>query len=109
MMFVGRPSWRRQANVLGVTVIGVVVAVSTVGCVNPATNFRVVEKDTLYRSGQMSPRQLRRAIQRHELGAVINLRGSTPAEEWYVEERAVCREQGVAHHDFGWLRRLRGQ
>jgi len=74
----------------------------TAGCVNPATNFRVVEKGRVYRSGQMNEHQLKRKVRKHDIKTVINLRGEESDDEWYVRERAVCEEEGAAHYSFDW-------
>lgn len=43
---------------------------------SPPRRFAAVEPGVLYRSGQPSPRQLARLIERYRLRTVINLRGS---------------------------------
>ena len=72
------------------------------GCLSVRGNLRAVEADALYRSGQLSAPALDRVIERRGIRTVINLRGPTPAESWYREERDRCDAQGVAHCDFDW-------
>ncbi|HIJ64490.1 MAG TPA: hypothetical protein HPP77_00960 [Candidatus Hydrogenedentes bacterium] len=79
----------------------------TLGCARLADNFRTVDDGSFYRSGQMPASRLARIIRKHNIRAVINLRGNQPGEEWYREEKAACDALGVAYMDLGWsMRRL---
>lgn len=62
--------------------------------------FHVVCVGDLYRSGQLSPGQLRRLSKRHHIRSIVNLRGSNPGKLWYDREVAVARELGIDHIDF---------
>jgi protein tyrosine/serine phosphatase len=72
------------------------------GCAYLHGNFRAVEEGRFYRSGQMSPGQLRAKTIRCEIGTVINLRGANPGVDWYEAERAVCAALGAKHYDLDW-------
>jgi protein tyrosine phosphatase (PTP) superfamily phosphohydrolase (DUF442 family) len=76
--------------------------ISQSGCVYLDHNFRPVEREALYRSGQMPDHRLAQFINSHGIRTVVNLRGVAPGEPWYQEERAVCDGLGVAHHDLAW-------
>ncbi len=72
------------------------------GCALLNGNFRTVEPQAFYRSGQLDPQHLERVIERHDIRTVINLRGEHPEEAWYREETAVCAAAGVEHHSLQW-------
>lgn len=62
-------------------------------------NFHTVLPGRVFRSGQPGPESLRGSIARYHLSAVINLRGSNPAEAWYQDECRVAARAGVRHYD----------
>jgi protein tyrosine/serine phosphatase len=62
-------------------------------------NFHTVLAGELYRSGQMGPDQLARAVQEYGIKSILNLRGSDPAT-WYQQEMAMAGQLGVRHYDF---------
>jgi hypothetical protein len=62
-------------------------------------NFGVVEPDRVYRSAQPDG-DFRRLAARYHLASVLNLRGGTPDDAWYVEEVSATRESGIAFYDF---------
>jgi protein tyrosine phosphatase (PTP) superfamily phosphohydrolase (DUF442 family) len=78
------------------------VLCASTGCAQSNHNFRAVESGRFYRSGQMGGASLARALSRHHIRTVINLRGAHPEEAWYQEELRVCAALGVTHHDFSW-------
>jgi protein tyrosine phosphatase (PTP) superfamily phosphohydrolase (DUF442 family) len=61
-----------------------------------------VEQGRFYRSGQMTPGELRAFIRKQGVRTVINLRGCHPEEEWYRGEIAVCASLAVKHYDLMW-------
>jgi protein tyrosine phosphatase (PTP) superfamily phosphohydrolase (DUF442 family) len=61
-------------------------------------NYHTVIQGTLYRSAQVSDRELSDYIQRDRLATVINLREDTDAT-WRKKEKAVCRRNNVKHID----------
>ena len=82
----------------------VILATVAPGCAYLDSNFRTVQPDAFYRSGQMSAARLAKAIEDHGIATVINLRGASD-EPWYVEELGVCDAAGVAHYDLDWTKR----
>ena len=85
------------------TVLALLVGLGS-GCLCVRANLRAVEPNAFYRSGQLSPAALQRIVKRRGIRTVINLRGATPHESWYREERDRCAALGIAHHDFSWSR-----
>ena len=71
-------------------------------CVYLDHNFREVEPDRMYRSGQMPDHRLGRFINEHGIQTVVNLRGESPDEDWYTEEVALCAGLDVAHYNLDW-------
>ncbi|MDR3635212.1 MAG: tyrosine-protein phosphatase [Isosphaeraceae bacterium] len=85
-------------------VLGTVLALLTppLGFVtwNLATdNFATVESGTLYRSGQMDPAGLGRAIRAHAIKTVLNLRGSHSEQVWYRGEQKATLDAGATQVD----------
>lgn len=62
-------------------------------------NYHTVLRGELYRSGQLSARQLEEHIQHDGIRSIINLRGAAPRDAWYRQELAVARDLGVVHSD----------
>ena len=69
----------------------VVCGIGIVGC----AAVQPVERQALYRSGQLSARRLDEAIRTEKIKTVVNLRGFRPEEPWYREESETCRRNGV--------------
>jgi protein tyrosine/serine phosphatase len=72
------------------------------GCAHLKGNLQTVEPGAYYRSGQMDATTLDITIRRHGIKTVVNLRGESPHESWYRDERTLCSSLGVAHHDLDW-------
>ena len=68
-------------------------------------NLDVVDPGRLYRSAQMDPADIEKAIRLFKLRTVVNLRGANPGHAWYQEERDVCRRLRVGHLDIQWSAR----
>ncbi|WP_245427573.1 dual specificity protein phosphatase family protein [Pleomorphomonas carboxyditropha] len=62
-------------------------------------NFHRVLAGELYRSGQMSDKDLAIHIRTHGIRSVLNLRGAQPKQSWYVSEVGVSQALGVRHYD----------
>jgi protein tyrosine phosphatase (PTP) superfamily phosphohydrolase (DUF442 family) len=91
-------SWKLQHAVAAVLFAMMGVA----GCLTVQGNFRCVEPNAFYRSAQMPAGRLERVIARYGIQTVINLRGASPEEDWYIEEVTACAENGVQHHSLAW-------
>ena len=59
-----------------------------------------VRPATVYRSGQLSPSGLSRAIREHGIKTVLNLRGENPDQSWYRDERRTTVSEGATQIDF---------
>jgi uncharacterized protein (TIGR01244 family) len=62
-------------------------------------NFHTVSPGQIYRSAQMTPDALSRAVQQHGIKTVVNLRGNVE-EDWYNAETNASAKLGVKHYDF---------
>ncbi|MGL4465808.1 MAG: hypothetical protein ACRC1K_26955 [Planctomycetia bacterium] len=71
---------------------------SLVGC-SAFQPVRPVEEGALYRSGQLSSKQLENAIGEQKIRTVVNLRGVQPGARWYKDEVEVCEKNQVEHVD----------
>ena len=64
------------------------------------SNFAEVIPGEVYKSAQMTDRQLRETIEEYGIKVVINLRGEKD-EAWYEQEKRLCAEEGVTLVDIG--------
>lgn len=90
------PRRRRRRLWLIPTFVLVVVAVAATWLL---TSMRILEvvPETVFRSRQLDPAELRKVADRYRIQTVISLRGSGDDSDWLGDERAVCRELGIAH------------
>ena len=80
----------------------VVILVATSGCVVFNGNFRTVQDQAFFRSGQLRAKALERRIEQHNIRTVVNLRTAAPEESWYQTEVEICQALGAVHHDIPW-------
>lgn len=78
----------------------VVALAGYLGVLQLTGNFHEVVPGGLYRSAQVTPDMLERAVRDHGLRSVLNLRGAAPDRDWYQAERAAEAELGLVHRDF---------
>lgn len=62
-------------------------------------NFHTVEKNKLYRSGQLSSKRLKHYIAKYGIKTVINLRGKHPELAWWQNEHNITRQCGAVLHN----------
>lgn len=62
-------------------------------------NLHIVYNGQLYRSAQPSTAVLDELIRKFGIKTVINLRGPSPTERWYVEELSATAQAGAVHLD----------
>ncbi len=62
-------------------------------------NFATIEPGRVYRSGQLRSIDLARAVRRHGIKTVLNLRGSHPESAWYRAERNATLDAGATQID----------
>jgi protein tyrosine phosphatase (PTP) superfamily phosphohydrolase (DUF442 family) len=73
-------------------------------------NFGATVPGRVYRSGQMSARQMTDTVRSRGIRTVLNLRGPNPDQAWYRDERAAVLDAGATQVDFAmasdqWLSR----
>jgi protein tyrosine/serine phosphatase len=66
-----------------------------------AGNFHTVVAGQVYRSAQMTPKQIDASINTYGIKTIINLRGPNVGRPWYDAEVHEAKLLGVAHIDFG--------
>lgn len=94
-MTLPNPSWP--------VVLVIVVAASLSACILAPPiiqNVHHVVPGVVVRSAQLSPERLAELIASHKIRSVLNLRGPSPGESWYDDERAVTARKKVEHFDF---------
>ncbi len=64
-----------------------------------ADTLHVVIPDRVYRSAQLPPQNLERAIKTKHIKTILNLRGPNPNAQWYQEELRISKQLGVHHYD----------
>ena len=92
-----RPRWVR-AGLLTILIGGVVGYGSVTRRQWFEGNFGVVEANRVYRSAQPT-KNLRPLIAANQIASVLNLRGGSMRDPWYVDEVATTQELGVAFYD----------
>ena len=61
-------------------------------------NFRAVDAERCFRSGQVTPESIQRHVKDQKIKSVINLRGHSHSA-WYTKELEACQTAGVEHFD----------
>lgn len=96
-----RPAWLRRASLaftaalLISTPIGIFAFYLMAG-----HNFHVVSPGLIYRSAQLDPAGLTRAVQDHGIKSILNLRGVNSESPWYIAEINTAQRLGVQHYDY---------
>ena len=80
---------------------------SQIGCHHPTCglrshfidNFGIVEKNTFYRSGQLSAKRLEHYIKKYKIKTVVNLRGERPNATWWKQELAVTQRNNICFYN----------
>ena len=62
-------------------------------------NFRHVQRNALYRSGQLSSRRLKHYVKKYGIKSIINLRGINKNKKWWQTEKRVTQECGVKFYN----------
>ena len=88
------PRWRFV--LAGGAVVAAIISISLwyLGVLND--NFRVVDRGKFYRSGQMSPRELRETVSAYGIRTIVNLRGMS-VDPWHSQEVKAVSELGVRY------------
>lgn len=71
------------------------------GCGVLTDNYHPVstgkQQPIMYRSAQLTPERLQRAIREQQIDTVVNLRGENPEKDWYKKEVEVCKNTDIEH------------
>ena len=82
-------------------IICVIALLLTTGCGVLTDNYHSVsqgkQQPIMYRSAQMSPERIQRAIREQQIDTVLNLRGENPSKDWYKKEVEACKNANVQH------------
>ena len=71
------------------------------GVLQMSGNFHEVIAGQLYRSSQLTEKQLSDYVTANGIKTIINLRGENGQSAWYRNETATAEKLGVQHVDFG--------
>jgi protein tyrosine/serine phosphatase len=96
------PRWLRRLVLAVVASVGLLALAGGGFCVywQMGGNFHEVEAGRYYRSAQLAPADLDRAIRRYGIRSVLNLRGKKAGRPWYDKEVAASRANGAVHLDY---------
>ena len=87
-------------SILRGAAFGLLVATAAVGgSIAFDNNLHVVQPDRVLRSAQMTPEQLRRAVTRHGVRTMVNLRGCCADFPWYCDDTRVAHDLGLSQED----------
>ncbi|HJT76752.1 MAG TPA: tyrosine-protein phosphatase, partial [Gemmataceae bacterium] len=96
----GRPLWR---SALRGCAWGLVLAVLLETLhVQALGNFHELVPGRVYRCAQPSPACLERLIRGHGIRTVINLRGRSDPQDWYMDECRVTQRLDIEHEDIAF-------
>lgn len=87
-------------RILGGIGIGVAALICYLTVLHYNGNFHTVLEGELYRSGQVTGRQLEQYTNKVGLKSVLNLRGASDGSDWYDAEIADSSRLGLVHADF---------
>ncbi|RLA41688.1 MAG: hypothetical protein DRR42_24375 [Gammaproteobacteria bacterium] len=62
-------------------------------------NIHEVIPNKVYRSAQLSPKDLEQTIQKHGIKTILNLRGSHPGKVWFQEESKLIGQLNLTHEN----------
>src|SRR5262245_21605521 len=81
-------------------VLGLVAAVAVeAGSVFLGRNWHDLLPGAAYRSAQLTPDQLAAAVHEHAIRTVVNLRGTCPTADWYLDESRATSDVDVGQED----------
>ncbi|MDP6525267.1 MAG: tyrosine-protein phosphatase [Kiritimatiellia bacterium] len=89
---------KHRKGSLIVTLLIVMPLVVSLYWIHLYDNYHCVIDGELYRSAQLSGKELRGYIDKDGLATVINLRTETNAN-WWAKEKTLCEDEGVMHFD----------
>jgi len=60
-------------------------------------NLGTVQENRIYRSAQLTPEQMAKELDRHQIRTVLNLRGSNPDQPWFNQELKAALGHKTTH------------
>ena len=63
----------------------------------------VVEEAAIFRSGQLSPTQIQRQVQKHNIDVIVSLMSPLPGDPAYEAEKNAAEEHGIERHEYPLL------
>ena len=63
----------------------------------------VVEEAAIFRSGQLSPTQIQRQVQKHDIDVIVSLMSPLPGNPAYEAEKNAAEEHGIERHEYPLL------
>lgn len=79
----------------------ILVAGATYLYIDGNGNFRTVSPGQVYRSGQLTEKQLIKYAKEYGIRSILNLRGRNEQSDWWKEEIAASGRLGLKHYDIG--------
>ncbi len=79
----------------------VLAAGGTYFYIDQGGNFRTVSPGRVYRSGQLTEKQLVEYTGEYGIRSILNLRGKNEHADWWKEEVAATSRLGLKHYDIG--------
>ena len=95
-----RPYVRLRRLAVAVSLL-ILVAGATYLYLDGNGNFRTVSPGRVYRSGQLTEKQLTRYAKEYGIRSVLNLRGRNERSDWWKQEIAASGRLGLKHYDVG--------
>lgn len=89
--------WRKVAVGFLVFLVAVLLLLWYIGVFGG--NVREVVPGRIYRSAQLTGRNLDTVLDAHHIKTVLNLRGGSEKDAWYRSELASCQARGITHID----------
>ncbi|GBE00115.1 hypothetical protein BMS3Abin07_02162 [bacterium BMS3Abin07] len=90
---------RRRKFIVVIPVLLALLVASYFLYIEEQGNFYAITPGEAYRSGQLDRDELEYYIGRYHINSILNLRGSNPDAQWYIEEVKVSKELNVRHYD----------
>ena len=63
----------------------------------------VVEEASIFRSGQLSPRQIQKQLQKHDIDVVVSLMSPLPGDSAYEAEKKVSKAYNIDRYEYPLL------
>ena len=60
----------------------------------------IVEEEVIYRSGQLSPMQIRKQIKKHKIDVIVSLARPLPGDSAYEAEKQAAKDYGIERVTF---------